>query len=304
MIAIIYLVKATVIVLTAAAVVALGRRRASSGTRHFVCTLGIGGLLTLPLVSSALPGWTTISLSPIVQKIQPILDTETGPPIQAGSPAGRAPGTNHTNLAAGTTDSSHPGARSSVLLQLPWAAVLRSIYLGGVCLLLVRLVGHHLTIRRLVHRSTEMTEPEWQALLADCAQQIGVRSSVRLLCNPDRMPPMTIGIRHMAIVLPALAAEWSDDVRRSCSCTSSRTSSVAIASRRQTPWPARCTGFTLAPGGWRGSCAATANSPATTSSSPPGSARQSMAATCSTWRTGLAVRLRRRWLPECHPPAV
>ena len=222
MIAIIYLVKATVIVLTAAAVVALGRRRASSGTRHFVCTLAIGGLLTLPLVSSALPDWTTISLSPIIQKIQPILDTETGPTTQAGSPAGRALATNHTNLAAARTqgrpkgphDSSPSRVLSSVLPGMRWPVALLAVYLGGVCLLLVRLVVDHLTIRRLLRRSAEITEPQWQALLADCAQQIGVRSSVRLLCNPDRMPPMTIGIRHAAIVLPALADEWSEDVRR------------------------------------------------------------------------------------------
>jgi beta-lactamase regulating signal transducer with metallopeptidase domain len=214
MIAIVYLVKATVIVLTAATAIALGRRRASSGTRHFICTLAIGGLLTLPLLSSALPGWTTISLSPVIQKIEPILDTETGHTTSAGAPAGRTAAAHHTNLAAARTGSSHSGQAFSDRPGIPWPVVLLALYLGGVCLFLVRLAVDHLTIRRLLRRTTEMTEPEWQALLVDCAHEIGVRNSVRLFRHPDGMPPMTIGIRRAAIVLPALADGWSDEVRR------------------------------------------------------------------------------------------
>ena len=51
-----YFAKATLIISAAAAVLALGRR-SSAAFRHLICAVAIGGLLALPILSSALPAW-------------------------------------------------------------------------------------------------------------------------------------------------------------------------------------------------------------------------------------------------------
>ena len=131
MIAIIYLVKATVIVLTAAAVVALaadGRHPElviSSAARdrwlaHAAARV-VGG-----------PGWTTISLVPNRSEDQPILDTETEPTIRPARQPSCA-GDESPNLAAGTTDSSHL-TRDRTSPDATWAAMLLSaVYLWAAC---------------------------------------------------------------------------------------------------------------------------------------------------------------------------
>src|SRR5262249_5434899 len=51
-----YLVKATLIISAAAAVLAFDRR-ASAAFRHLICAVAFGGLLALPILSSAMPAW-------------------------------------------------------------------------------------------------------------------------------------------------------------------------------------------------------------------------------------------------------
>jgi beta-lactamase regulating signal transducer with metallopeptidase domain len=246
MIAIVYLVKATVIVLTAAVAVALARRRASSSTRHFICALAIGGLLALPLVSWVVPEWTPFSLSWLTQSAQPVLDTETGPTMVGGLTAGVAPGAQPN---AATTRLILPELVSNPARDVPWQVVLLVVYLSGACVLFGRLAVEHATVRRLLRRTTTLDAPEWRALLEDCARRIGVRGVVRLLSTPECMPPVAIGIRHRAIVLPAFADEWAPEVRRAVLMHE-----LAHVSRRdcltQTGAALACALYWVHPGAW------------------------------------------------------
>jgi BlaR1 peptidase M56 len=85
---------------------------------------------------------------------------------------------------------------------------------AGVLLLIARLLADRLKVRRLARETPELNDHEWLAMLRDCAGELNVRRPVRLLRSRDQVTPLAIGIRHRAIVLPASAGEWSDDMRR------------------------------------------------------------------------------------------
>jgi hypothetical protein len=63
MTAILILLKASVVIAATAVALGLFGRRASAAWCHLVCTLAIGGLLLLPLLSWALPAWEAVQLA-------------------------------------------------------------------------------------------------------------------------------------------------------------------------------------------------------------------------------------------------
>ena len=98
--------------------------------------------------------------------------------------------------------------------RVAWVALLPVIYMAGVLLLLVRLLRERLIVSRLARRAVDIANPEWTRLLAECAEQIGVRRPVRLLRSLERSMPMAFGIGRPSILIPSLADMWSEDRRR------------------------------------------------------------------------------------------
>jgi len=202
------LAKATLIISAAAAVLAL-HRRSSAAFRHLICAVAIGGLLVLPILSAALPAWEVSGLGRADHLRQGYGGQEA---LSRRSREVKADG--HDDLSgpaeAGHYDSFGPAdARYYVL---PW--VLIAVYLAGVLLLVTRLVVDHFNIQRTARHATSLNDAGWQALFHECADAIGVRRGVQLLRSMDRATPMAIGIRHPAIVVPALADTWSEEMRR------------------------------------------------------------------------------------------
>jgi beta-lactamase regulating signal transducer with metallopeptidase domain len=204
-----YLAKATLIMSAAAAVLALNRR-SSAAFRHLICLVAIGGLLALPILSSALPAWELSGRY------------DLSGPAKAGHydlsdlshADGRQEGLSRRSRQAkadGRYDSVGPAeAGHYVLPAWVWIAV----YVTGALLLLARLVVDRFKVRRIARRATPLNDAGWHALFHECADAVGVRRRVQLLRSMDRATPMAIGIRHPAIVVPALADAWSDEMRR------------------------------------------------------------------------------------------
>jgi beta-lactamase regulating signal transducer with metallopeptidase domain len=243
-----YFVKASVIILATAAALALGGRKLSAASRHLICALGVGGLLVLPILSVVLPSWAPIQL---VDSAGP---NNTGHAVSKESAAGTlAPGATmpekakHDVPATGPADHLRQGyggqeAGHDVLLIV-------LIYASGVLLLIGRLAVDRFHVRRLDRDTPELNDPEWQALFRECVGELGVRGHVRLLSSRDRATPMAVGIRHRAIVLPASAYEWSDDMRRAV-----LRHEVAHVARRdcltQTAAAFACALYWIHPGSW------------------------------------------------------
>jgi beta-lactamase regulating signal transducer with metallopeptidase domain len=189
-----WLIKASVVVAVAALIQATGGRRMSAAMRHAVWATTMVGLLLLPAFSFTLPAW----------RIAPV-------------EAERAIASLSQRVTA-TTNATTAGPAKAVSQEPPamfqWSIALLVLYATAAALLLARLALQRLSVHRLAHRATEVTDRDWLRLLADCAATSGVPRSVRLLRQTDQFMPAMFGIRRPAILLPAAADEWPDDRRR------------------------------------------------------------------------------------------
>jgi beta-lactamase regulating signal transducer with metallopeptidase domain len=203
------LVKVSVLQAAGAVVHAMLGRQGSAARRHLIWTITVVGLLLLPVLSAVLPRWR-VPLGSIVTT-----------PADAAASAGRAEpapsvfsgSDDDASSAAAATPARSAGAASRAI-EIPWPAAVPALYAAVVLLLLARLIAAQVMIQRLARRATDVSEPELQALLIECAQRMGVRRPVRLLRSRDQIMPIVFGTRVPAIVLPAVADTWPQDRRR------------------------------------------------------------------------------------------
>jgi beta-lactamase regulating signal transducer with metallopeptidase domain len=205
--------KATLVLLAAAAaagVVAL--RGGSAAARHLVWTLGVCGVLALPLLSATLPGWRTPLLTiPTARAAAPA--TFAGDPVIA-RPVGNA-ATSVTPSAPAAADPVITRASRGVAangMGLGTGAVL--VYLLGVLAVLGRLAVGRWSVARLGRQAERVEDAAWTGLLRDLAWELGITRPVRLLRGGGTTMPMTWGIAHPAVLLPAESAEWPEERRR------------------------------------------------------------------------------------------
>jgi beta-lactamase regulating signal transducer with metallopeptidase domain len=238
-------IKATLILSVVAIVQGVLRRRTSAAWRHLVWTSAIAAVLALPLASVILPAWPiTIRTAPAST---PVPAAEVGrhlAPVNVPVPE-----------AAVTAIENGPAAPAPVPADtFSWTALAIALYLAGALAMLLQVIVQRWSAARLVRRATEVTDADWNHLLAACADRVGLRRSVRLLRSGGGTMPMAVGAVRAAILLPAVADAWDEDRRR------------AVRSRRLPPPP---TGSIPPCGTRRGSCESSGSLPATTASSPP-----------------------------------
>jgi beta-lactamase regulating signal transducer with metallopeptidase domain len=194
--------KATVILLVTAVIQTFLFRRRSSAARHLLWTFAIGAVLALPLLSLALPEWTLT-----IRRI--------AAPLTPGSDAiaiSEAVAVSYSPSSAPAAAPPAPIARAASALSWPIAAA--AVYVAGLLAILLHLAVQRWRVGRLVRHATALTSPDWQRLAAECAADVGCRSSVRLLRSGQSIMPMAFGVRDAAILVPAVADLWSDDRRR------------------------------------------------------------------------------------------
>jgi len=104
---------------------------------------------------------------------------------------------------------SHAASSSIVssLSFIPWRAVIGGVWLFGATLATLWVFGQHLRGLRLVQRCDECTDFRLNALLANVAEQLGIRLAVRkrcqLLISSDSIGPAVFGCRKPRVILPA-----------------------------------------------------------------------------------------------------
>jgi beta-lactamase regulating signal transducer with metallopeptidase domain len=192
----------------AGAVVYAALRHQSAAARHLIWATTIVGLLLLPILAAVLPRWqvplrrigtTHTDAEANVEQAEPTVSVRGGNDVVSSSAAAIPSGSART---------------ASVAPEISWSTALPVLYGAGVLLLLARLIAAHIMIQRLARRATDVSKPELQRLLFECAQRMGVQRPVRLLRSREHMMPMVFGTRIPAIVLPAVADTWSQDRHR------------------------------------------------------------------------------------------
>ncbi|MFL5383619.1 MAG: M56 family metallopeptidase [Longimicrobiaceae bacterium] len=209
--------KATLVLLAAAAaagVVAL--RGGSAAARHLAWTLGVCGVLALPLLAAALPAWRT-----------PLL-TVAPPPAAAPSPAlAAAPAAASPVVFASagqSGDAATPRSAPNPISRQPggdgpangmgMGMTIVAAWLLGALAVLGRLAIGRWGAARLGSQAEPVTDPAWTALLRGLSRELGLARPVRLLRGGGATMPMTWGIVRPFVLLPTGADAWPEDRRR------------------------------------------------------------------------------------------
>jgi len=180
-----WLVRPSVVLVLAFAMVALLRSRAAA-LRHCILAVAIlvGGL-TGPL-SAIVPEWM-ITVPQRSDAIQP-----------------------HAAQAAVVSTVASPEQRPQPTATFRITTTLIAVWLCGVVLSLARIALSLIGLRRVAARADLVEEPRWHAALADVSSRLGIARPIKLLESGSRYDLATWGIRRPCLVVPARASSWSD----------------------------------------------------------------------------------------------
>lgn len=211
----------------------LSSPRAGASARHLVWLCAILGLLFLPLTSLVLTGLQT--------PIPPVLSLPVSassrsahaaslhiakPPRDGESASSQTPGPSAAELMA-TGDTNDTGPRSappSVVANVSVGIVFGAAWLTGTMLLLMRLLVSLRTVRQQCRRDYAELAPDSAPVevLSQVREKMGIRQgvSVRIAQGKTPLPPvpMTMGLLHSVILLPASAAQWPPDLLYAVLC--------------------------------------------------------------------------------------
>lgn len=203
-------------VLGVGALAALALRRASSAARHLAWLLGLCGLLAIPVLMVALPGWQALSW-PMLQAA-PMPATAPAPPIETAPALSNSTG----NPQAGERTSEQPEPPAPIVLppalerRRSWLAPLIPLiplaaWACGALLVTARAAFGLAQARRLGSRSLLVRE----GVVADqarlVARELGLkRYALRQAGQAkDSLVPMTWGWLVPTVLLPFEATGWS-----------------------------------------------------------------------------------------------
>ena len=179
--------------------VTVALRKSSAAVRHWVWVTAMAGLVVLPLLGAALPGWRVLPrwtggeessrvvparLIGITTIVLPV-DTPAGPAEMPGKPPLRVSG--------------------PLVVALVWGA--------GVAGMLVPMGLGMIWLRRL-RRKSEPMSAEWTGLLEKLKASAGVNGPVELRQSARCVVPLTYGIWRPVMVVPAEATGWPEQRRR------------------------------------------------------------------------------------------
>jgi TonB family protein len=185
-------------VIGSAWILAFVLRRQSAAARHLVWTAAVTALLALPILSVSMPALRvrTSALSPLVSGIAFRTTAVAGQ--SASAPSG--PQTAHDS--------------QSAPIHAPWQSDFRwlipFVWAAGMALAL----AHMLAAWIVMWHKRRTARPLGDSLFPALARQLGIKREVALLEIPHGGMPLSFGVVHPAVFLPADAREWSEERRR------------------------------------------------------------------------------------------
>jgi beta-lactamase regulating signal transducer with metallopeptidase domain len=225
-------VKGTVILIVAS-VVSLLVRRASAAARHLVWFLALVGLLGLPALSVALPGWQVLpgwfgvgqtaaldaeeaatASAAVEPAVPPAADS---PPWSAGHSAGRPKASPSRPRPLGAASGPPPAPAAEV--SRSWSAKNLRIWIlplwaAGAALSLAPVAIGLVSLRRLRRTSRRVADGPWASLLERLSAELGLKRRVAMLQSSRRSMPMAWGLVRPKLLIPDEADGWSAECLR------------------------------------------------------------------------------------------
>ena len=216
-------------------------RGAAAATRHLLWTLGVGGLLLLPLLTGVLPAWRIEAPQQIPLPVgalrfvppselgaagplagQP--ERSPGRPAEATTAGEAGTGTGGAIVAggasrpvaadAGSAGAGPDGAAGARPAAVSVAQLLFWVWLAGVVTILGGFLAGSLKLRRVVGAARPLAAGEGADLAREILAALGIRRPVTLLVADDPLSPQTWGLLRPTVLLPRQWRDWSEDRRR------------------------------------------------------------------------------------------
>jgi beta-lactamase regulating signal transducer with metallopeptidase domain len=217
----VFLVKATVILLAALGITRV-MQRSSAGARHLVWLVALGALLLVP----ALTAWSPLRLAILPAAIPGAVPAPAAPTGDAGTPSGvvadapsaAAPisggAASSDAIAPATSQRAGISSLFGDLATPGWPAMLLALWAAVALGIVMTLGWATLTVRRIVHRARPLETPAWRNPLFEIADRLELDEAPRLLCSDDVKMPFACGVLAPTIVLPAECESWTLERRR------------------------------------------------------------------------------------------
>ncbi len=191
-------------------------RRQSSATKHLVASLACVALLLLPIAVAVLPSWRFGLLEvPSAQRTPSKSFVSSTSELSVEAEAMSPDLSDSLDAAEIPTNSLRKDAWSPEPQRtFPFASYLLGIYLFGVTYGLLRLIGDHISARRLTANSQIFVNTAIKGVIS------GVRDTrlchrVQVRTTEQVSVPMVTGILWPTILLPDSATDWPADQVRS-----------------------------------------------------------------------------------------
>lgn len=216
-------IKSVIVMLTAWTLTKM-LRNASAASRHWVWSLAVVGLLALPVLSLALPGWQLGWLPALTQRaasvpntVEPLPAAELVTNLAAEIP----PASKTLRLEIDSSDAppvkppsnAWPVGIPSFVRSLNWGTAALMFWLAGAALVLARLLAGTVKVWRLAHLANRVTESGWLVLAGNLATRLRLRGKVELRKSAQVRLPMTWGAWRSVVMLPADADAWTPECR-------------------------------------------------------------------------------------------
>ena len=196
----------TTLLLALVAIAAHLLRRRSAALRHLLWTLGIAGLLAIPVV---------IAVMPFRLRILPAATGQPASPSQERSnpsPSGKASAPVSQPRLSFVSEQEPTAATAEPPQAMDVTRVLLIAWLAGVLILIARYVLGYVIVRRIARRASPITDAPWLQL-ADRGARFFATSTPDLRRSEEVAMPFACGLIRPIIVLPSSCEEWSADRR-------------------------------------------------------------------------------------------
>jgi beta-lactamase regulating signal transducer with metallopeptidase domain len=198
------------VVLLAAWAVAAALRNSSAALRHWVWCAALAGLLALPGLSLALPGWRVAiwPASSAVAAREGVMQA----PLPVSAPAARQslhPGM----LLEEEAPPLSPSLLARAVATIDWRMTALVVWLVGAAIVLARFLIGTARVWRLARSARQVTGDGWTQAARKLAANLRLRRRVALLASNRVKLPMTCGVWRPVVLLPADAEGWSRECR-------------------------------------------------------------------------------------------
>ncbi len=198
-------------------------RRASASARHLLWTLGLTGVLLLPVLSAGLPSWNVLDfsrLAPVTNNVKEtiapaVLTSSPDQTIQLSGPTS-SPSESNT-LETGASQQKTPGTIAEgggmSVRSLPVKAWIFLVWQAGALLILGSILTAAVRLWRIKRNARNLSEDGWSEHLGSLCLQLGIPRLPRLKRTPGDITPMTCGLRRTTILLPGECNHWTNEQR-------------------------------------------------------------------------------------------